>query len=49
MVHTRFIALCYVTKRVFVSEFEEAQEDLPGPSVALIHKEPLVIPMGLSA
>lgn len=45
MVHTRFIALCYVTKRVFVSEFEEAQEDLSGPSVALIHKELLVIPM----
>lgn len=36
MVHTRFIALCYVTRRVVVCECEEAQDDLSGPSVALV-------------
>lgn len=40
------IVLCH--KESFC-EFEEAQEELPGPSVALIHEEPLVIHMVLSA
>lgn len=36
MLHTRFIALCYVTKGVVVCECEEAQAELSRPSVALI-------------